>query len=93
MNTTVTNNNDRTKEKKEKKKEVNRINDITVRYSGGSLEVAALSPLQSSFPGTGTIQKEQSILGLEIPASIRRDRKSTRLNSSHSGESRMPSSA
>ena len=30
---------------------------------------------------------------LDIPASVEADRKSTRLNSSHSGESRMPSSA
>ena len=30
---------------------------------------------------------------LKLEASIPRDRKSTRLNSSHSGESRMPSSA
>ena len=34
--------------------------------------MGALSPLESSFPTTGTIKKKQSILGLEIPASIRR---------------------
>ena len=35
-------------------------------------------------------QRIASTLGIELPAV---DRKSTRLNSSHSGESRMPSSA
>ena len=37
--------------------------------------------------------REQSLLGREESSGGNRDRKSTRLNSSHSGQSRMPSSA
>ena len=33
----------------------------TLRYSGSSFEAGALSPLESSFPTTGTIKKKQSI--------------------------------
>ena len=68
MNTTVTNNNDRTKEKKEKKKEVNRMKGESVRYSGSSFEAGALSPLESSFQTTVTIKKKHTILG---PISVR----------------------
>ena len=75
-NTTATNANDKTKEKgeekKKKKKKEKEIKDKTVRYSGSSFEAGALSPLESSFPTTGTIEKKQSIFGLEIPVSIRR---------------------
>ena len=59
-------------EKKKQKKKEKEIKDKTVRYSGSSFEAGALSPLESSFPTTGTIKKKQSIRGLEIPASIRR---------------------
>ena len=40
-----------------------------------------------------TIREADCILVLKDGRLIERDRKSTRLNSSHSGESRMPSSA
>ena len=48
------------------------MKDKTVRYSGSCSEAGALSPLKNSFPTTGTIKRKQSILGLDIPASIRR---------------------
>ena len=42
-------------------------------------------------------EEEQALpvqeLPTDIPAEVRQDRKSTRLNSSHSSQSRMPSSA
>ena len=54
-------------------------------YTGGL--TVAMYELQSQAPSTPSCEKKD---GLEdAPA----DRKSTRLNSSHSGESRMPSSA
>ena len=49
--------------------------------------------------GRGIVLNEPSVVAVETIAGVKRvkavgeDRKSTRLNSSHSGESRMPSSA
>ena len=45
------------------------------------------------IPSTGTPSSSESDRVVPLQAITRADRKSTRLNSSHSGESRMPSSA
>ena len=53
-------------------------------YTGAIFEVKALDVQIGSITGGGRYDNLTGVFG---------DRKSTRLNSSHSGESRMPSSA
>ena len=55
---------------KRKRKRKPETKDRTVGYSGSSFEAGALSPLESSFPTTGTIKKKQSIVRPEIPVPI-----------------------
>ena len=45
------------------------------------------------FPVTARVGEGTPVVALGLPGLAVADRKSTRLNSSHSGESRMPSSA
>ena len=62
--------------------DVSRPKPITVRWSSFAQSL-------TSKPMKGMLTGPVTILNWSFP----RDRKSTRLNSSHSGESRMPSSA
>ena len=55
------------------------------------IETASLSP--DGRYGRFVAEPLERGFGITLGNSLRRDRKSTRLNSSHSGESRMPSSA
>ena len=67
-----------------------------------TLIVAPITSKSGKKPSQPTHYYAERIHGLELPGMVlleqiktidKRDRKSTRLNSSHSGESRMPSSA
>ena len=70
-----------------------RLDDLLALLDGGASLV--LTPHFCSPPGEGAARTELHILqtGVFNLGFIAADRKSTRLNSSHSGESRMPSSA
>ena len=60
-----------------------------------------MNTVQHGYRGTGmvqvynprTLETQDALKTAPAPLPNRSDRKSTRLNSSHSGESRMPSSA
>ena len=52
--------------------------------------------LQKKYPSLGKVGSDKQALAVEMIGAVddtEQDRKSTRLNSSHSGQSRMPSSA
>ena len=67
---------------------------IRVRYSEVDREgIARLHQILEYFQDCGTFQSEELGLGVEEDQKNHRDRKSTRLNSSHDRQSRMPSSA
>ena len=65
--------------------------DISIDRSNYDLIYTA--PLRESGTVPEQLEKLYEQFNLQKPADFHRDRKSTRLNSSHSGESRMPSSA
>ena len=74
------------------------IKKIVLAYSGG-LDTSIIIPwLHENYPGcevicvAGNVGQDSEIVGLEERAK-KTDRKSTRLNSSHRSQSRMPSSA
>ena len=58
----------------------------TVGFLAAVLVLAHLADAEGVFTWAGSLLRREGLFG-------RVDRKSTRLNSSHSGESRMPSSA
>ena len=67
--------------------------DLIIVRAGEKVEVEVPVVLEGeSFAGTVATLDSQTLL-LKVSATAIPDRKSTRLNSSHSGESRMPSSA
>ena len=61
--------------------------------AGKSTMLKILCGLQKPTAGTVSIPNDTKIGYLPQVMKLSEDRKSTRLNSSHSGESRMPSSA
>ena len=66
--------------------------DQDVRWCPGCGDYSILAQTQKTMPDFG-VPKEKIVFISGIGCSGRLDRKSTRLNSSHSQQSRMPSSA
>ena len=73
------------------------FNKITGQYVDLTREQFDLYNIEVAYEPNETMQREYCCKNLDTNARYRqlqrKDRKSTRLNSSHSGESRMPSSA
>ena len=67
--------------------------DAIIRQRAGKRQGTSAVKNRSAVRGGGKKPWRQKGTGRARQGSIRADRKSTRLNSSHSGESRMPSSA
>ena len=55
--------------------------------------LVAVQQIRTNSNNRKTSPMEEDVVPLEVGGAKEEDRKSTRLNSSHSGESRMPSSA
>ena len=61
--------------------------------AGEMFQVTTLDPKNIPLTEDGSVDYSQDFFGKETNLTVSGDRKSTRLNSSHSGEYRMPSSA
>ena len=67
--------------------------DVKRVYTFGNKEAEGNGKMRELLGGKGANLAEMNLIGIPVPPGFTIDRKSTRLNSSHRSQSRMPSSA